>query len=330
MSGGGFFQSSAFKILVFPLGTVVLAAIFAPLLYWGGKHVVAEGWLEGTILDGLNGSLDRARFSRYFNRAVLLGALLMLWPVLRWMNAGRKEKTGWRAALMLEKNPAWIAHLLIGFLVAGGSLLLLGWFYVSQGWYETRDAGKQLSRILVSALGTGIAVGLLEEFVFRGALHSVVSKILRPKAVFFTIAVFFAVIHFFNAPRHLEVPEVTATTGFWFVGEIFAYFFSQFADPYFLLAEFAVLFAIGLVLGYTRMATNSLWLGIGLHAGWVFGVKVLSPLTQRTFDRAEMMPWLGDSLRVGLVSCLVVTVTGIALWLWLRRKPGRVFSATEP
>src|SRR5690606_8411196 len=109
-------------------------------------------------------------------------------------------------------------------------------------------------------------------------------------------------------------------TGFWFVGEIFAYFFSQFADPYFLLAEFAVLFANGIVLGYTRMATNSLWLGIGLHAGWVFGVKVLSPLTQRTFERAEMMPWLGDTLRVGAMSCLVVTVTGIGLWLWLRKK----------
>ena len=230
---------------------------------------------------------------------------------------------------MLEKNPSWLSHLLIGFLIGGGSLLLLGWFYVSQGWYDLRDAGKPLSRILVNALGTGIAVGLLEEFVFRGALHSVVSKILKPRATFFTIAIFFAVIHFFNAPRHLEVPEVTITTGFWFVGEIFAYFFSQFADPYFLFAEFAVLFAIGIVLGYTRMMTNSLWLGIGLHAGWVFGVKVLSPLTQRTFERAEMMPWLGDTLRVGAISCLVVTVTGIGLWLWLRKKSRPAVSTAE-
>jgi len=329
MSGGGFLQSSVFKIIVFLLGTVLLAALFAPPLYWGGKHVVAEGWLEGTFLEGLNGSLDRARFSRYFNRAVLLGALLMLWPTLRWMNAGRGQRTGIREGLMLEKNPAWIGHLVIGFLIAAASLLLLGWFYIAQGWYEMRDAGKPLSRILFSALGTGVAVGLLEEFVFRGALFAVVSKILKPRSTFFTIAIFFALVHFFNAPRDLEIPAVTATTGFWFIEEIFAYFFSQFADPYFLFAEFAVLFAIGIVLGYTRMATRSLWLGIGLHAGWVFGVKVLSPLTQRTFERSEMMPWLGDSLRVGAISCLVVSVTGIGLWLWLRRKSGNIFAPPE-
>ena len=78
-------------------------------------------------------------------------------------------------------------------------------------------------------------------------------------------------------------------------------------------------FALGLVLGYTREKTGALWLGIGLHAGWVFGVKTLSPLTTRAFDRDAMMPWLGDTLRVGAVSFFVVALTGLAMWLWLRR-----------
>jgi membrane protease YdiL (CAAX protease family) len=209
--------------------------------------------------------------------------------------------------------------LLIGFLVAGSSLLLLGWFYVSHGWYIPSETEKAIASVLLSALGTALAVGFLEEFVFRGALQAVLAKVMKPRMLYFVIAFFFAVIHFFNAPRNLEIGEVTSGTGFWFVGRIFEHFFSQFADPYFLAAEFAVLFAIGLVLGYTRMKTGSLWLGIGLHAGWVFGVKTLSPLTTRAFERAEMMPWLGDSLRVGLVSCLVVSVTGLGIWLWLRR-----------
>ena len=45
---------------------------------------------------------------------------------------------------------------------------------------------------------------------------------------------------------------VHAGSGFWFVGRIFQHFFSQFGDLYFLLSEFAVLFAIGLVLGVYR------------------------------------------------------------------------------
>ena len=286
MAGGSFFQSSAFKILVFIVGTVVLSAAFAPPLYLGGKHVVAEGWLAGGWFDGLNGSMDRAKFSRYFNRAALLAALLMLWPTLKWLQAGRtgeREKRSMRESLLLEKNPVWWRHLLIGFLVAGGSLLLLGWAYVGLGWYEMEETTKPLYRILSTAMGTAIAVGLLEEFVFRGALHSVFAKVLQPKGLFIGIAIFFAAVHFLNPPRGLDVENVSAGSGFWMLGQIFGHFFAQFGKPSVLLAEFAVLLTIGLIVGYTRMKTGSLWLGIGLHAGWVFGVKTLSPLTERRF-----------------------------------------------
>ena len=321
MEGRNFFQSGAFKILVFFLGTVLLGTVLSPFLYQFGKHVVAEGWIENGPFSGLHGSMDRAQFSRYFNRAILIGAVLLVWPVLSWFKRGRTgEKRSFLASLDLAPNPSWWKHLLLGFVLAGGTLLLLGAWYVQQGWYESQDSGKTIVRLIFSALGTGFAVGFLEEFVFRGALYAVLGKVLRPRVLFFFVAIFFAVIHFFNAPHTLQVAEVTATSGFWFVGRLFQHFFSQFGDLYFLLSEFAVLFAIGIVLGYTREATRSLWLGIGLHAGWVFGVKMLSPMTRRAFERAEMMPWLGDTLRVGLVSTLVVLLTGLALWFWLRTK----------
>jgi hypothetical protein len=49
-------------------------------------------------------------------------------------------------------------------------------------------------------------------------------------------------------------------------------------------------------------------------------------MTTRAFGPAEMMPWLGDTLRVGAVSCLVVSLTGLALWLWLRKRYGDPFA----
>lgn len=325
MDSTSFFRSTAFKIIVFLAGTVMLGAILAPPLYWGGKHVVAEEWLKDGVLDGINSSMERGRFPRYFNRAILLGALLMLWPTLKWLNSGDQKKQSIYDTLLLKRDPRWWKDGIIGFLIAACSLLALGWFYVGQGWYEATDLVKTVPGILLSALGTGLAVGFLEEFVFRGALHAVLAKLLKPRVLFSVIAVFFALIHFFNAPKTLTVPEVTAGTGFWMVGAIFEHFFSQFANPYFLFAEFAVLLAIGLVLGYTRMKTKSLWLGIGLHAGWVFGVKTLSSTTSRSFAPSEMMPWLGGSLRVGAVSCIVVSLTGLFLVLWLKKRPGRAF-----
>ncbi|MEC5128503.1 type II CAAX endopeptidase family protein [Verrucomicrobiales bacterium BCK34] len=330
MDSPSFFRSTAFKIAVFLAGTVVIGAILAPFLYWGGKYVVSEEWLKGGILDSINGSMERGKFPRYFNRSILAGALIMLWPTLKWLNAGgTKKKQSIYDALLLKRDPRWWKDCLIGFLIAAISLLALGWFYVAQGWYVTGELTKSIPSILVSALITGFAVGFLEEFVFRGALHAVLAKLLKPKVLFTVIAVFFALIHFFNAPKTLEVPDITATSGFWMVGAIFKHFFSQFANPYFLFAEFAVLLAIGLILGYTRMKTRSLWLGIGLHAGWVFGVKTLSSTTSRAFGPAEMMPWLGDSLRVGAVSCIVLCLTGAVIVVWLRKRPGRAFSETQ-
>lgn len=328
-----YFRSSAFKIQVFLLGTVLLGALLAPPVYFCGKHIVAEGWLKDGWLHSLHRSMEKAQFSRYFNRSILLGAMLMLWPTLRWFNAGKSRGGSPKQTLLqqfqLDPNPSWWKHMLIGFLLAGGILLLLGYSYVQLGWYNPRDFEIPLAKILLGALGTGLAVGFLEEFVFRGAIHSVLSKVLKPKALFWVIAVFFAVIHFFNSPKTLNADVVNAFSGFWMVGKVFEHFFQQFAQPYFLLAEFAVLLAIGVVLGYTRMKTGSLWLGTGLHAGWVFGVKTLSPTTQQAFGPGEMMPWLGPSLRVGAISCLFVCLTGLIVWWWIRKQYGDPFAPRE-
>ncbi|MEQ1839715.1 MAG: CPBP family intramembrane glutamic endopeptidase [Verrucomicrobiales bacterium] len=328
-----FFRSSAFKIQVFLLGTVLLGALLAPPLYFAGKHMAAEGWLKDGWLGGLHQSMEKARFTRYFSRSILLGAMLMIWPTLRWFNAGKSGRTSPKRSVLeqfqLDPNPSWWKHGLIGFLLAGGILLLLGWSYVQLGWYTPRDPGMSIAKVILGALGTGIAVGFLEEFVFRGAIHSVLAKVLKPRSLFWVIAVVFALIHFFNPPKTLNAEVVDAFSGFWMVGKVFEHFFQQFGQLYFLFAEFAVLLAIGVVLGYTRMKTGSLWLGTGLHAGWVFGVKTLGATTQQAFGPGEMMPWLGPSLRVGALSCLFVCLTGLIVWVWIRKQYGDPFAPRE-
>lgn len=309
-------------VAAYVLGVVVLGAILAPLLFWGGKHVVAEGWLADGWAQGLHGSMDRAHFSRYFNRAILLAAVLLTGPVLGALRSGGgSEKLSWRERLDITPNAFWWQHGLLGLMVAGGSLLSLGMWYVSQDWYAMKESTSPWPQILLGALGTGLAVGLLEEIVFRGAFTALVAKFCKPLTTLVVVAVIFALLHFLQAPRSLEIDPVRWSSGFALIGEVFAHFFRQLSDPAFFVAEFLVLLAIGLVLGYTRWRTGSLWLGIGLHAGWVMGVKILSSLTVRNFDRDAMMPWLGDSLRVGSVSLFVVLLTGAGLWIWLRRRP---------
>jgi hypothetical protein len=320
-NSGIMFRSDAFKISAFVVLAVVTGALLAPPLYWFGKSVVASGILLDGPLAGVHESMERAQITRYFNRSLQFSALLLAYPFTRWI--GVRRGSNW---LLLEKNPRRWTHLGAGFGLAAGALLLLGWIYVEIGYYRGHDSGKPLHRLLLSAMGTGMSVALLEEFLFRGALFGLILRTARPLPALVFLSAFFAIVHFLKPPDNLELPPVVWHTGFWLTGQIFG----QFGDLKFLAAEFTLLFCVGWVLGYARLKTSSLWLSIGLHAGWVFGIKLYSGLTRKALAIAEMMPWAGPSLRVGIWSVAVVALTGMFLWWWLRRRyPRSAFAPIE-
>jgi membrane protease YdiL (CAAX protease family) len=101
------------------------------------------------------------------------------------------------------------------------------------------------------------------------------------------------------------------------IGQIFGHF----GHMDFLLAEFATLCAVGWVLVMARLRTGRLWAGIGLHAGWVFGLKYFSSLTRgsKELRAGEWLPWIGTNLKIGLVPLVVVLLTG---WIVLRLAKG--------
>src|SRR3954471_7026230 len=67
-----------------------------------------------------------ADFQKFFNRAMLLSALLLLWPALRWMGFRRGE-------LGLQRDPRRGSHLLFGLVVGGGVVALMAAGYVVLG-----------------------------------------------------------------------------------------------------------------------------------------------------------------------------------------------------
>ena len=98
-----FLESTGFKVAVFVAGTIVLGALLAPPLFWGGKLLVELGWIKDVpVLDSIHDSMERARFSRYFNRAILAGALIMLFPTLKWLGSqrGTKQSLGERLSAL--------------------------------------------------------------------------------------------------------------------------------------------------------------------------------------------------------------------------------------
>lgn len=308
-----FFQSNSVKISLYVLVSIFTGALLAPPLYWAGRSLFEAGAFDGARILGLDlhDELRRAGLPRYFNRAMLVAALLALWPLVRWLGVGPRE------FLQLQPNPHRFRHLLGGFLLAAGGLLLLGWGLRAGGVFGPHPKASPVMEVLSAALISGLAVGFLEEFFFRGCVLGLAlqtsSKI---RALVFS-SLFFSAVHFLKPPDDLPMPgAVTWTSGFWLVGQIFA----QFGNPVFMLAEFSTLFLVGWVLGFTRLRTGSLWAAIGLHAGWVFGIKTYGGLTIRTMGLEETLPWIGRDLKSGLAALFVVGLTGLVTWWWLSRE----------
>lgn len=284
-----------FKILLYLIATVVLGALLAAPLYWGGHWLAAQGILR---------DLADTPFRRYFHRSLLVAALLLLWPTVRWLRV---------RALGLRPNPHAFGDLVSGF---GASFLVmaaLGTVMLALGIVELR--GHVRSGMFTGAAMAAFGAALLEEWLFRGAILGLLAQSMnRWGALFFTSALF-SIIHFFK-PDTADPRVVHWFSGFTMIPAAFA----NFQEPWLVLGGFVTLFLVGWTLGWTRLKTASLWMPIGLHAGWVFGLKTFSGVTRRVIKAKVTMPWFGETLYVGLASVLAILVTLTAVWLILRKR----------
>ena len=292
-------MSSLLKIAAYFLGILLLGALLAPPLFWGGQAV-------GGIIPAL-AWLKETDFHRFFDRAMFLAALLLLWPTVRALRIGSWRELGLRA------DPRAMRNAMFGFVVAGGWLWVLGVGFWWTGIYAPRV--KVGLGAMVGFLGTALAVALVEEAFFRGALYGLVRRTARAGTALVFVAALFAVLHFLKPPPNaVPLAEVRWFSGFVMLPRAFW----QWGDPQLVLGGFVTLFAVGLVLGYARWRTGALWLPIGLHAGWVFGLKSFNKISRHLSPPSI---WVGEDLLHGLLPVAAVLLTGFFVWLWLRRQP---------
>ena len=300
-------------ILGYLLLTILAGAAFAPVLFKLGATTVGiidQFRLGGRPFGWLRKVAAESDFNRYFNRSVLIAALFGLVPTLKLLNMR------WRD-LGLRRDPHRLRHLGIGFLLAAGLLFQMGACLALAGLFGIKSRMEWLPALQTAAI-TAASVAVLEELVFRGMLTGLLQRSLGKWPTLLAVASLFAILHFVQPPPDLAIPpeSVTATSGFRLAGIIF----SGFADPETLAAEFATLLVVGLLLGYARMRTDSLWLPVGLHAGWVFGVFAFRGIlySSDAVKSGACLPWIGDNLKTGLLPLAALLLTGCLLAWWLR------------
>jgi membrane protease YdiL (CAAX protease family) len=161
-------------------------------------------------------------------------------------------------------------------------------------------------------------VAFIEESLFRGAFLGVFLRTMGKWRAVFVMSAIFSVLHFIK-PTEIEIAPADVH---WYSGfALLPATFSQFSQPAMIGAMFTTLFAVGWVLGYTTIKTRSLWMAIGLHAGWIICVQGFGKFAKLSKNQ---LPWIGTELRIGIAPLLAVVATGLVCWFFLRREPKRL------
>jgi uncharacterized protein len=128
--------------------------------------------------------------------------------------------------------------------------------------------------VYLTALGSGIAVALIEETVFRGVMHTAIERESGPWMATLLTAPLFAVLHFVAKVR-IAPEDVGWGSGF----DLLLLSFAPLAHPALVLDAFLSWLTVGLILSLTRVLTGNIAVAIGLHAGWVVVLRLLQLCT---------------------------------------------------
>ncbi|MBX3742269.1 MAG: CPBP family intramembrane metalloprotease [Akkermansiaceae bacterium] len=316
-----FLKSEAGAVVVWLIGTILLAAILFPWIHQAGQafgEYGANGNLKPRLLDSWAESARNADSEKYFSRSLYAAVLLLLpWLILRL----RKLRSGpAQDSAVLRKLP-WktrLIHLASAIVLAAGMLWLLGGALRMAGAFAADPDPAGFSRVISKALMPAFFGAVIEEWLFRGLLLGIWLRILSPGKALFTVSFIFAFVHFLAPPDGSDIADPAAPfAGFQMLGLIFGHFL----NPQFIAAEFLVLFTVGLILGATRLRTGSLWFPIGLHAGWIFAFKSFNMLHMELESSLRPL-WIGESLRSGLLPLATLLVTAGICHFTLRGTKG--------
>jgi len=287
------------KILLYLIGTTLLGAGLAPWLWWAAQWAAARtGW---SFLVG-------ADFAQIFDRAVLIAAVLLLWPTFRSLKIRGAEQLG------IERDPHGWRNLRIGFISGFVCMVTLAGLLFYLGVFRMKVEPPWTA--LIKIAGTAITVAFLEEWLFRGVILGLFRRALMDWPALICTSGLFSIIHFVKPPS-AENQVIDWFSGF----RVLPSCFEKFSEPALLAAGFSTLFLLGLVLGWATLRTRALWLPIGLHAGLVFAKFGFTKLTKRSLT--DTMPWVGEDIIVGVGALTVVACTWLMASIWMSHADSR-------
>lgn len=281
-------------VLALPAG-MLLAAIAAP-------------WVQQALAP-----LAQFPLHRVYSRLTMLAVILiMVWLV-------RRHGLGDRLTLGLRGPwPQFLRRAGLG-LVAGIALMLLAvvplMLLEVRAWNARAPAEwTGWLALALKGLASGVAVALIEETFFRGAMQGALQRARALRLALFAVPVYYAAVHFLGRATRVPFEEVDAFSGF----VAMAGFFAGFAEPLRILDAFVALWCVGLLLALVRLRWGDIAGCIGLHAGFVTVIAVFRRSTAPVPD-ADLAFLVGafDGLLGIWIAALTATLC-LLVWRWRR------------
>jgi len=281
---------------------------------WFLAALLFTGLISGAIaypVYVLTSSFAAWPFHRVVSRlAMLVLAASLIW-VCRHLQVRSKRDLGyglpWRRFLKL--CVLWGA---LGMASAGVGAAFLLTTQLRVAASDVIPGAWAFARIVLIAALSGISVALLEETVFRGAMHTAIERGSGPWAAALGTAPLFAVLHFFAKVR-IPADSIGWGSGF----DLLQRSFAPLGSPALVADSFLSWLTVGLILSLTRVLTGNIAVAIGLHAGWVVVLRMLQESTTGGSAAAGSV-WVGrfDGL---LGYWLLPWGASIAAALWFTR-----------
>jgi membrane protease YdiL (CAAX protease family) len=277
------------------VGVVIIGgALLAPALYALAQH-------SGDMF----AAIARNPFHRYVHRAMLLLALVGLWPFLRALGFRSLKDLG-----LTGPSGQW-QKFAFGFVLSFIVLTLLSGIVLAAGARQLTDGitfGLVVSR-LGMALLAAVTVAITEETLFRGALFGALRRTMHWLPALVLVSAIFAILHFMKQAQHVG-PVV------WYSGlAIVPQMLSGLNEFPKIMAPLLCLFLSGMAFGIAYQRTGNLYFPIGLHAGAIVLIKLNLTLTTATAGTTTT-PWGTGMLVDGWFAAgALLLATAALLWV---------------
>lgn len=278
-----------FAFLALLLACLLLSALIVP-------------WLQPLFAAYLDATPERS----LYRFAMLLGLIGLPWLLYRLRLTSRdslgfhSERHG--AAHAIFKGTLLGILILVGLM---GGLLLSGARVPIVGLHiDVRD----ILRVALAGMASGLAVGLIEEFFFRGPMHAGARRTLGFWPTALAIGLFYALVHFIR-PSAAPDGDFSICNALLMIQGGLGGATDLNGEP----DRFAALWVAGVFLAMVRERTGNILWAIGIHAGWVAIIK-LSKLLTRADDAAVTSFLVSEDGITGWLSAAWLLLIAVIYW----------------